>query len=871
MTVEEKYIKLISETIERRHAEIDMFKLKCVRTEYTVNPIGVETQAPRFSWEYEAGENIIQKSYKILVASSPDLLFEGLADKWDSGIVFSRDCINIAYAGKELKSCELCYLKVFANTTNGVFESDIYTFEMGLFDKDWKISWRTCPLTASGAAIVFRRNFLIPPVHAGKTVTRARAYVCGLGYHEFYINGRKIGTGVFNPVLSDCNKRVYYNIYDITPFVKEKNAIGVLVGNGWFGAPQVTVNIFIRFEDGIETMIVTGEHERWWKARSSPIIAGTIFDGETYDARIEDELAGWSEYNEKFGLDNGWYFAVPKKHDKEVRLVSQKLQEIAVEKIFQSVKKRETAGGTVYDFGEMLTGRAVIKVKGERGAKITLRFSETLNKEGGIDRGSLRNAENTDVYILAGKEEEEFKPRFSYRGFRYVEVCAEGKAELREIVAEKLRTNTRQSGKFACSDEFLNRLHEISVRTESCNHHGILTDCPQRDERMGWLNDLSSRLFQTCNNFGMEIFFEKITDDITDTMDENGAKKDTAPYYLGGNVADPVSVAYLLIGKFAYERYGDTRIIEENYGNYKKWVEYLTGKTENGILPLGLYGDWCPAISVVPYISRRFNKGVPVPLISTMYLFWHYKLMAFFAEILGKSEETEKYSTLAEQTRNVINEKFYNRKQACYCDDVQSGNAMALSLGIAEEAERVRLLKAAVRDIENRGHHITCGNQAYRHLIAALADGGRNDVVMAILENKEYPSWGYMLACGATTVWERWEKEISSTEENMHSYCHPMFGSYDYWFYQYLAGIEVREGTPAMYDFIVKPCVTKEIPEVDCSLDTLLGRIAVSYKIRGDKVYYEITVPSNATAKVILPGEKPFELKSGVYKAESRL
>lgn len=168
LTVEEKYIKLISETIERRHAEIDMFKLKCVRTEYTVNPIGVETQAPRFSWEYEAGENIIQKSYKILVASSPDLLFEGLADKWDSGIVFSRDCINIAYAGKELKSCELCYLKVFANTTNGVFESDIYTFEMGLFDKDWKISWRTCPLTASGAAIVFRRNFLIPPVHAGK-------------------------------------------------------------------------------------------------------------------------------------------------------------------------------------------------------------------------------------------------------------------------------------------------------------------------------------------------------------------------------------------------------------------------------------------------------------------------------------------------------------------------------------------------------------------------------------------------------------------------------------------------------------------------------------------------------------------------------
>lgn len=843
-----------------------MAEIISVKTEYRENPIGIQTQKPRFSWVFAAADGLIQRSCRILVASDPDLLQIGKADKWDSGELTTNRSVNVAYCGRALESCELCYVKVFADTTAGKAESAVFTFEMGLSERDWAISWRTLPLTASGAGIVFRRNITLP---ADKKVMRARAYVLGLGYHEFYINGKKRGTGVLNPVVSDCNKIVYYNIYDVTDDLKEQNAIGILAGNGWFGSPQIAADLYVRFSDGTDMLIVAKEYERCWKARRSPIVSNTLFDGETYDARIEEELIGWNEYNTSFGLNDGWYFAVPKKHDPAVKIRAQQMEEITVQERIDVVSLHKTENAQIYDFGETLTGWCAVSAAGERGAKITLRFAEKLDESGALDRKSLRNAVNTDTYIFAGRESEQYRPRFSYRGFRYVEVRCEGAVRITELFAERLRTDTRRAGTFCCSDEFLNRLHEMAVRTEECNHHSILTDCPQRDERMGWLNDLSSRIFQTTYNFGMELFFDKISDDMTETMDENGAIKDTAPYYLGGNVADPVSVAYLLIGLFAYERYGDRRIIEKNYENYRKWTEFLTSRIENGLLPLGIYGDWVPAISVVPCVSRRFNKGFPIPLISTMSLYWHYRLIRFFAELTGRAEDEARYRQLGEQTRAAINDAFYDRASAAYCADIQAGNAMALSLGIAEESERPRILDAIVRDIRARGWHMTCGNQSYRHLIGVLADGGRNDVVLRILKNKEYPGWGYMLECGATTVWERWESEISRTEENMHSYCHPMFGSYDYWFYRYLAGIRA-EGTEGPYAVEVAPWLTEEIPSVNCTYETLCGKIAVRYEIAGDTVDFWLTVPPNTTATVRLPGET-LVLQSGSHRFQRRL
>ena len=842
-----------------------MCKIISLKTEYSVNPIGIETQTPRFSWEYAQCDNLIQISYRIIVASSVALIEHGTGDKWDSGIIFSEKSINVSYKGKQLRSSELCYVKVFAKTTAGDAQSDIATFETGLFEKDRTVAWHACPLTASGAAMCFRRNFTIPELSEGKTIERARAYVCGLGFHELYINGNKVGSAIANPVISDYNKRVYYNIYDVTPFIaEEKNAIGILAGNGWYGEPKITAEFYIAFTDGSEKRIITNKTERLWKARSSPVISGTIFDGETYDARMEEELKGWSGYNESFGLNNGWYFAVWQKNDPEIVMYSQKVPPIIAEEDIPYKEKRVIADGTAYDFGEILTGREVITVKGERGAKVVLKFGERQNDDGTLNYGSLRNAKNTDVYILSGNGKETFAPRFSYRGFRYAFVTVEGKVEILSIKAQRLRMNFERTGKFTCSDKMLEDLHNLSLRTEACNQNGILSDCPQRDERMGWLNDLASRLYQTCNNFDVSLLLEKITDDITDTMDENGAIRDTAPYYLGSKIADPVSVAYLLIAEFAHKRYADNDIIEQNYDNYKKWVEYLLAKTEDGILSKGIYGDWVPAISVVPYISRRFNKGVPVPLISSMYLCWHLKLIEDFAKLTGRTADEKKYSALWTTVKNAVNKRFYDEKNNRYCEDVQSGNAMALSLGIAEKCAKKGLFEAIVKDMEARGYHMTCGNQAYRHLIKVLSENGRNDIVYKLLKNKEYPGWGYMLENGATTVWERWENSISTTEENMHSYCHPMFGSYDYWFYQSLAGINFADD--GGYFLKIQPCGLNDVKSFDCELKTGHGTVKVSCDKQRDETVWGITIPSNCRAEVTLPGSGKTEtLNSGVY------
>lgn len=842
-----------------------MCKIISVKIEYSVNPIGIETQTPRFSWEYAQCDNLLQINYRIIVATSAKLIEQGVGDKWDSGIVSSNKSINIAYGGEQLRSSELCYVKIFAKTTAGDAQSEIATFETGLFEKDRTIAWHSCPLTASGAAMCFRRNFTVSELSCGKTIERARAYVCGLGFHELYINGHKVGNAIANPVISDYNKRVYYNVYDVTPYItEEKNAIGILVGNGWYGEPRITAELYIAFTDGTEKRIVTNKIERLWKARSSPIISGTIFDGETYDARLEEELIGWSEYNEVFGLNNGWYFATWQKHDPEIGIYSQKVPPIIAEEEILYKEKREALSGTAYDFGEILTGREVITVKGERGAKVSIKFGERQNDDGTLNYGSLRNAKNTDVYILSGNGEETFAPRFSYRGFRYAFLTVEGKVEILSLKAQRLRMNFERTGKFTCSDKMLEDLHNLSLRTEACNQNGILSDCPQRDERMGWLNDLASRLYQTCNNFDVSALLEKITDDITDTMDENGAIKDTAPYYLGSKIADPVSVAYLLIARFAHIRYADSDIIQKNYDNYKKWVEYLLNKTENGILSKGIYGDWVPAISVVPYISRRFNKGVPIPLISSMYLYWHVEIIKDFAKLTGRKADEEKYASLLSDLKNAINNRFYDENKNRYCEDIQSGNAIALSLGIAEEKAKKGLFEAIVKDIKNRNYHMTCGNQAYRHLIKVLSDNGRNDIVYKLLKNKEYPSWGYMLENGATTVWERWENSISTTEENMHSYCHPMFGSYDYWFYQSLAGINFAD--EGGYLLKIQPCGLSEVKNFECELKTFNGVVKVACERTEQETVWKITIPSNCEAQLILPESENLEiLKSGLH------
>lgn len=844
-----------------------MVKITEFTTEFEKNPIGIEENAPRFCWKYGQADNLVQTSYIIRVSSDREKLINGVGDVWDSGKTESDDNLCIVYGGEPLKACSVYYVKVYVETNLGNAESDINTFETGLCGESGKLSFRTLPYTANGAAIAFRRDFSLP----AKKVERARAYVCALGYHEFYFNGEKIGTELLNPAVTDYNKLYYYNTYDITDRIREKNGAGILAADGWNGICQICAVFYVKFADGEERFIKTGEYERAWKAKKSPIVFTSVFDGETFDARLKDEFKSWSEYNPGYNLNNGWYYAAVKTHDEKISVKPQRVESIKKQGSVVPTGVYGTEKAKIYDFGEILTGRCRITVKGERGARVIIRHCEVLSENGEPNFKSMRNAANKDEYILAGEETETWSATFSYRGFRYAVVTVCGNAEILEIIAEKIRTDNQTVGSFVCSDETLNALHEAAVRTEACNQHGILTDCPQRDERMGWINDLTTRLYQTVNNFGMQRFFEKIADDVTLTMNSDGAIKDTAPYYIGGEVADPVGISYLLLAKFSYERYGNLTLLKKNYPYYKKWVNYLIANSKNGILTLGTYGDWVPAIRVVQGDARK-NKSVPIPVISTAYLFWYCKLTAEFARLLGFKEDTAFYSDFADKTKKAFNAEFYDERNKSYCADVQAMNAISVSIGLCEEKNKTELVRAIVRDVKERGYHMTCGNQSYRHLFDVLAENGYNDVIVKILKNEEYPSFSYMLKNGATTIWERWEKDVSETEENMHSYCHPMFTAYDRWFFRYVAGIRVIDGVKGMRQTEIAPEYIEGLTDFRCSYETPNGRIAVDCDVRGGgDIVYKIEIPPNMTAKIKIPfADKTFNVTSGKYVYETR-
>lgn len=840
-----------------------MAKIISPKVDYSTNPIGIENKRPCFMWNYALENDLKQLSYRIIVTSNPVPLYTSEIVMWDSGKVESDASLGVMYEGAELERGKRYYWKVITETTKGNAESELSFFEMSLDQSEWQPYWLSCPFVNDGSAICFRRNIVIPKEFADLKIILAEAYIANIGCHELYVNGKRIGDAFMNPVISDYDKVVYYNSYDITDaIVNGNNGIGILAGNGWSGQPRFMAIIKVFFENGKIYEIKTNNEERKWTAREAPIVHNSIFNGETYDAHREETVEGWSEYGTRFLLHNGWYFTKTNEMLPTTCIRPQRIEEILAIDELKGFEVGRIGSSIIYDFGKVFTGREVVTVNSRSCSKITMECAEVLNTEGDIDKGSLRNARNTDVFISVGECTRTYMPHFAYRDFRYMKVTVEGDMVVLSVKAQVLKTAAKKTGSFECSDDFLNDLHRLSVNTEACNQIGILSDCQQRDERMGWLNDLTSRIYATSNNFDMLQMYRKITDDMAFTLSREGAIRDTAPYYLGNSVADPVSVSFLLIGKFSYDYYGDRSVIEKHYSNYRKWVEYLTSNTVDGVLSLGIYGDWCPAISVIPTNDTRFNKGLPISVISTMYLKWYYDLMHEYASILGNTEDEEKYERLSKQTKNIINENFFNPNKACYCENIQAGNAIALSLDITEAGNREQVLQAIIDDIEKRDYHMTCGNQSYRHLIGVLADAGRNDIVVQLLRQKDYPSIGYMLVNGATTIWERWECEISATEPNMHSYCHPMFGSYDYWFYNYLSGIHIKASET--YAFKIMPCFVDGIDCVNTAIETVYGNVGIEYTCHEGYVDVNVEIPSNTKAELVLNG-KPIMIGSGKH------
>ena len=819
--------------MEDTNDKLDPEKPTDLRCEYSINPLGIDTFNPRLSWTlFHSKRNQFQTAYQLILCSNLEKAMSCEGDILDSRKVISSNTYMI-YEGLPLESGKRYYWRVrWWDKEGKVSEwSNIAWFEMGLRQEDWEAKW------IQGGKLL-RKSFELD-----KKVAKARVYVSGLGYYELYINGTKVNDRVLDPGWTDYDKRVLYATYDVTSLLKlGKNAVGVILGNGRYikeygydGTPKLLLQMSLTFEDDSSSNIVTDET---WKTENGPIVSDGIYDGEVYDARLEVE--GWNSPNFD---DSSWRNCSLAQPPKGKLVSSASFPPIRVTKTLQPVAILNPKPGVyVFDFGQNFAGWVKLKVSGPRGCEVKLRYAELINEDGTIITKNLGKAKATDVYILKGEGLEEYEPRFTYHGFRYVEVTGyPGVPSIDTLEGKAVHSDVEAVGGFSCSNQLLNQIHKNVVWTQLNNLMSVPTDCPQRSERMGWMGDAQLSAEEAILNFWMPSFYEKWIADIRDAQASDGSVPDVVPPYWKLYPADPAwGTAFVEIPWLLYLYYEDKRILEETYEGMKNWINFLSSKAKNYILEFNKYGDWCPPAHV---------KAMETPgeLISTFIYYKDTLTLSKIAKVLGKLEDSENYERLAENIKKAFNEYFL--KEDRYSTGSQTCNVLPLSLDLVPKEKVNVVFENLVRDVEVAcDKHLNTGIIGTRYLLETLTKYGRADLAYAIASQKTYPSWGYMIREGATTIWERWEY---LTGEGMNSHDHIMFGTVDTWFYKALAGIRLEE--PGFKSFTVKPFVPEDLTHAQASTKTVNGIISSEWSKSYNSFKLNVVVPVNTKAKVYVP------------------
>lgn len=817
--------------------------------EYYSNPLVTDTPNPRFSWTLDNPErSIFQRAYQVLVSSTKENITKDFGDMWDSRKVDSDQQVNIVYGGRNLESGKTYFWKVRCwNQFNQVSPySQVATFHTGFMrPEDLRARWIQSPNENNSIAPLFRKEFILD-----QDVEDAFVYVSGLGYYELYINGAKIGDHVLDPATTEYNKIALYVTYNVTKFLNRGiNVVGAILGNGFFSPleeglrkygerPRLLMQMNIRLKNGTIVMVVTDEA---WKVSEGPIAYNSIWNGEVYDARLEK--VGWSSPD--FDA-SGWKNAeVISASDVELR--SQMAPPIKVTRNIRPIRITNPRPGVyVYDFGQNFAGWTKLTVSGPRGTKINLRHAELLNDDGMIYAENLRSAKATDVYILKGEGLETYEPRFTYHGFRYVEVTGfPGEPKLENLLGRVVHSSVETTGNFTCSNELLNKIQANIIWGQLSNLMGIPTDCPQRDERMGWMGDAHLSAEEAIYNFWMPSFYEKWVRDIMVSQADDGSVPDVVPPHWSIYPADPAwGTACVLIPWYLYQYYGDVRILEGSYPCMKSWVDFLTNNARNYVLPYSKYGDWVEPGHVASEIT-------PGELVSTGYYYLDAKILSEVAHVLGRSEDENAYSSLADRISDAFNRAFLDKSIGQYAKGSQTSNAFALHLGIVPKTYVNQVVDNLIDDIYRvHNGHLNTGILGTKFLLESLTDLGYCDVMYKIATQETYPSWGYWIRLGATTLWERWEP-INETGGGMASYNHIMFGSIGKWFYANLAGI--KAGSPGYSKITIRPYPVGDLKWVKAHVKTIRGVVSSSW-IRTEKSFsLNVTIPLNTLATVCIP------------------
>ncbi len=860
----------------QRANALSAIKLDVLRCEYLQNPLGIDTKSPRLSWTMiSSGRNKFQSAYEILVSERMTEIQNLKGNIWASGKVTSNQNVHIDYKGTPLKSFTKYYWRVRVYDEGGEPSawSNINSFETAMLEeKDWKANWISDgsrqPSTEEDyykedPMPLFRKDFT-----SKKAVSSARLYISGVGYYEAHINGKKISDHVLDPGWTTYRKQVLYVVHDITPYIKNgHNVTGVMLGNGWWnplpfklfgrwdlrnyqetGRPCLKAEIHLRYTDGSVDRIITDES---WNTSPGPVVKNNVYLGEHYDARKEKQ--NWNTAANAKGWKKAEIAQGP-----SGRLSVQMQPAIKVTKIVRPVSVTQPSKDTfIVDMGQNFAGVAKLHVKGPAGKKITLRYGEgifsngsinlmtavaTQIKKGGIKGGpgAPETAWQEDSYTLKGEGTEQWAPRFTFHGFRYIEITGwPGTPTINDIEGLRMNSDLEVNGNFSCSNEMFNQLHDVIQWTFLSNVFSVQSDCPGR-EKMGYGADLVVASGAYLYNYNMASFYTKAVQDFANDQQPDGGVTEIAPFTgiadrgYGGN-SGPLGwqLAFPFLQKQLYDQYGDKKIIAEQYNAFRKQMDFLQQKAIGDLF----YWDISDHEALDPK---------PEAFTAACFYYHHAMLAEEFAGILDKEEDSTKFNKLAEQIKKAIVRKYLVPKTGRFDNATQAAQVFALWYSLSPEEDAT--FKILVDEFARHNWHLSSGIFSVKMIFDVLREKDQNEIAYRIANQNDFPGWGYMLANGATTLWESWQFPETGPSRN-----HPMFGSVDEWLYRSLLGINAA--APGFEKIRIKPQPAGDLSWAKGDYYSVKGLIKSSWKKEQKRFLMEVSIPVNTQAEIWIPAK----------------
>jgi len=858
-------------------AQVTVASLKC---EWRLNPSGIDAMAPRLSWQLQSVQrNVQQTAYSIIVASSQEKLQQNKGDLWSSGKINSTASVMVPYHGKPLKSGQRYFWKIksFTNKGESAWSETAY-WSMGLFNKtDWKARWIGYDKAAAWDSITqwsrLSARYLRKEFQSATAIKKATIYISGLGLYELYLNGKKIGDQVLAPAPTDYRKSVLYNTYDVTADINTgKNVIATVLGNGrfftmrqaykpkkinTFGFPKLLLQLEIEYANGTKKMIVS---DNSWKLNTDgPIRTNNEYDGEEYDAT--KEFPGWN----RIGFDEKAWI--------QPELVTAPTGQLKAQmnppmKIMAAIKpvSIKSIGEERYimDMGQNFSGWVKMKVKGNRGDKVILRFGESLQPNGSLYTANLRDARVTDIYTLKGDQEESWQPSFVYHGFRYVEINGyPGIPSLNDFEGELVFDDLQTIGSFNCSDSIINAIAKNAWWGIASDYKGMPIDCPQRNERQPWLGDRATGSSGESFLFDNAALYAKWLNDIEESQTVAGSLPDVAPAfwnYYSDNITWPGT--YILVAGMLHRQFGDEQSIIKHYASMKKWLAYMKARyMKNFIVTKDKYGDWCvPPESPDLIRSQDSTRNTNGALLATAYYYRLLQIMKRFAVISRHTNDVKEFDALAISIRNAFNAKFFNAPLNQYDNNTVTANLLPLYFDMVPTGKNQAVFESIYAKLQANGMHISTGVIGTQWLMRGLTENNRADAAYSIASTTSYPGWGYMVTPGAPTIWELWNGNTANPQMNSQNHV-MLLGDLLIWMFENIGGIKCNDSLPAFKQIIMKPSFETNLSHADADYESAYGKISSHWAKQNNTLTWNIEIPANASAIIYVPSGSKSEIK----------